>query len=112
MPIEDTTVEWKESDSPFVIVATIELKADPTANTASLNERCESLAFNPWHALPVHRPAGVMNRVRKALYDAMARFRRAKNCELQCSAACTAGSTTEACQACLRACPAWQQPVN
>lgn len=111
MPIEDTTVEWKESDSPFVTVATIELKTDPTANSASLNERCESLAFNPWHALPAHRPAGVMNRVRKALYDAMARFRRAKNCELQCSAACAAGSATDACQTCLQACPALQPPA-
>ena len=42
------------------------------AETAS---RCESIAFNPWHALPAHRPLGNMNRARKEIYRAMAAFR-------------------------------------
>ena len=42
------------------------------ADTAS---RCESIAFNPWHALPAHRPLGNMNRARREIYQAMAAFR-------------------------------------
>ena len=37
--------------------------------------RCESIAFNPWHALPAHRPLGNMNRARREIYQAMAAFR-------------------------------------
>lgn len=78
MPVEDTTVRWDETVSPFVPVAQIEIPAQDN-NTAAMNDRCENLEFNPWHALPAHRPAGVMNRVRGALYAAMASYRRSKN---------------------------------
>ncbi len=45
-----------------------------------MNRRCESLEFNPWHALEDHRPVGVMNRLRKAVYQQMSTYRRTKNC--------------------------------
>lgn len=80
MPVEDTTEEWLESDSPFLKVGTVELVPLASANTDSINRNCESLSFNPWRALKENRPVGAMNRVRKALYDAMSRFRRMKNC--------------------------------
>ena len=95
MPVEDTTVEWKESDSPFVPVARIVLKAEPD-NTAQRNAQCEALAFNPWRTLVAHRPVGVMNRVRKALYQAMAEFRQAKNCAQGQCAPATQESPTHA----------------
>lgn len=80
MPIEDATVEWDEQASPFVKVATIQI--EPIADeTAEANRACENLSFNPWHALPEHRPIGVMNRVRKALYQSIGDYRRAKNRE-------------------------------
>ncbi len=63
MPVENATVEWPESKSPFVKVATLKIPRQ-NANTAERNRYCENLSFNPWHALPEHRPAGVMNRVR------------------------------------------------
>jgi hypothetical protein len=76
-------VEWSEKDSPFTKVATLTvIKGD--YNTPEWNERCENLEFNPWHALADHRPAGVMNRVRKALYQQMSGFRRGKNCQRFC----------------------------
>ncbi len=78
MPLEDTTVNWSERDSPFSSVARIEIPAQQN-NTAAMNERCENLEFNPWHSLAAHRPVGAMNRVREALYQAMADFRRSKN---------------------------------
>jgi len=76
MPIEDTTVEWSESDSPFVPVARIEIKKQAFVEN---QETCENLSFNPWHSLPEHRPLGVMNRVRKPLYLEVARYRRSMN---------------------------------
>jgi hypothetical protein len=34
------------------------------------------MSFNPWHALPEHRPLGDMNRARREIYWAMSAFRR------------------------------------
>jgi hypothetical protein len=78
MPVENATVEWPESKSAFVKVATLKIPRQ-NANTAERNRYCENLSFNPWHALPEHRPAGVMNRVRRSLYLEISRFRRCKN---------------------------------
>jgi catalase len=76
MPVEDTTVKWSESDSPFIPVARIEIPAQQfEANT----ELGENLSFNPWHSLPDHRPIGVMNRIRKAVYLGVSRYRRDMN---------------------------------
>jgi hypothetical protein len=40
---------------------------------------CENLAFNPWRSLPEHRPLGGINRVRKDLYQELAKFRHQRN---------------------------------
>lgn len=99
MPVEDTTVEWKESDSPFVPLARIVIKPAQN-NTEQMNEQCENTAFNPWHSLPDHKPVGVMNRVRQPLYLAMSRFRQAKNCSDSCASKCNSlGFKDNACQA-------------
>jgi hypothetical protein len=76
MPVEDTTVEWSESDSPFVRVARLDI---PAQQFDQNNDVCENLSFNPWHSLPEHRPIGVMNRIRKSVYLEIARYRREKN---------------------------------
>ena len=76
MPVEDTTVEWSESDSPFLPVARLDI---PSQQFEQNNDLCEGLAFNPWHSLPEHRPIGVMNRIRKAVYLGVSRYRRQMN---------------------------------
>jgi catalase len=76
MPVEDTTVEWLKKDSPFIPVARIEiLKQQFEAN----NDLGENMSFNPWHSLPEHKPIGVMNRIRKAVYLGVSRYRRDMN---------------------------------
>ncbi len=80
MPVEDATIVWSERDSPFVPVAQIRID-DPDFDTEARNEFCEDLSFNPWHSLPEHRPIGVFNRVRKALYEEVAKYRRVANQE-------------------------------
>ncbi len=77
MPVEDASIEWSQKDSPFVPVARIDI---PKQRFDSAEEQCfcENLAFNPWHSLEAHRPVGVFNRIRKAVYQEDARFRRTK----------------------------------
>ena len=89
MPIEDTTVEWNEKASPFIPVGRLTLNQVADNNTAEMNGVCENLSFNPWHALPEQEPVGVMNRIRKAVYQGMSRYRRDKNCSKPGAMACT-----------------------
>ena len=74
MPIEDASVEWSERESPYVPLARIRIPKQ-AIDDAETERRCESAAFNPWHALPDHRPLGNMNRARKEIYREMAAFR-------------------------------------
>ncbi len=78
MPVEDATIVWDEDDSPFVPVARIEIPQQ-SFDSGPQNQFCENLSFNPWHSLPEHRPVGVFNRVRKALYEEVAKYRWASN---------------------------------
>jgi hypothetical protein len=48
-------------------------------DTPGQNLFCEALSFTPWHALPDHRPIGVMNRLRKVVYLSVSRYRNDKN---------------------------------
>jgi len=76
MPVEDTTVEWSTDDSPFIPVAHLDIASQQFEGN---NDLCEGLSFNPWHSLPEHRPIGVMNRIRKAVYLEVSRYRRQAN---------------------------------
>lgn len=70
MPVENVSVEWKESDSNPVTVATLRIPPQKVDASGDLATRCESMSFNPWHALAEHRPMGGMNRLRKVVYQA------------------------------------------
>jgi hypothetical protein len=77
MPIEDATVEWKEQDSPYHVVARIRIPQQEVGD-AETTRLCEETAFNPWFGLVEHRPLGSMNRARRDIYLAMAEFRHAR----------------------------------
>jgi hypothetical protein len=70
MPVEDVSVEWDEQKSPPVTVATLRIAPQKVDGSGDLATRCESVSFNPWHALVEHRPMGGMNRLRKVVYQA------------------------------------------
>jgi len=70
MPVEDVSVKWDENDSEPVTVATLRIPPQKVDALGDLATRCESMAFNPWHALAEHRPMGGMNRLRKVVYQA------------------------------------------
>jgi hypothetical protein len=76
-PIEDATVEWKESEAPYQRVAEIRIPRQHFDNDERMM-RCEQVAFNPWHCRAEHQPLGAMNRARRAIYEAMAEFRGAE----------------------------------
>ena len=63
MPIEDASVEWREHESPFQRVAEIRIPVQTLEGAGAAS--CEQLSFNPWHALPDHRPLGDFNRARR-----------------------------------------------
>jgi hypothetical protein len=70
MPVEDVSVEWDEQKSPSVTVATLRILPQKVDGSGDLATSCESMSFNPWHALAEHRPMGGMNRLRKVVYQA------------------------------------------
>jgi catalase len=78
MPIEDTSVQWKESDAPFQTVAHIRVPAQDF-DTPEQNLMCDNLSFNPWHGIEAHRPIGGINRLRKAVYEAVSAYRLERN---------------------------------
>ena len=78
MPVENATVAWPESISPYVPVARLTI---PQQNFESPQQMdfCENLSFTPWHTLPEHKPLGVHNRVRKSVYELVSSFRHEFN---------------------------------
>jgi hypothetical protein len=75
MPIEDATVEWPESESPYRTVAHLLL---PRQEIELLRQQdaYKNLSFNVWHALAAHRPLGGINRVRRWAYALSSAWRR------------------------------------
>jgi hypothetical protein len=73
-PIEDASVEWREQDAPYRLVARIRIPKQ-RVDAPGRDEACETVAFNPWHCLIDHRPLGSFNRARREIYAAMAKFR-------------------------------------
>lgn len=78
MPIEDTTVKWQPEDSPFITVAKVTIEPQHFDNEVQ-NQFCENLSFTPWHATPEIEPVGGINRLRKAVYNEVSRYRHGKN---------------------------------
>lgn len=78
MPIEDATVLWKETESPFLPVAKITVLKQKF-DTPAQQQFCENLSFSPWNALEDHRPIGALNRARKLVYEASSNYRHQLN---------------------------------
>jgi len=79
MPIEDASKQWPEDQSPYVSVAHITIPPQDAWSADRVTRVDDGMAFNPWHALAAHRPLGAINRVRKSVYEAAARFRGSHN---------------------------------
>lgn len=75
MPIEDSTIEWPESESPYRTVAHLLLPRQEIAPHRS-DSAYRDLAFSVWHALVAHRPLGGINRARRMAYPVSSAWRR------------------------------------
>jgi hypothetical protein len=78
LSVENSQVEWPEAQFPFKPVATIDIPQQ-SFNTPNQNSFCENLSFNPWRALPEHKPLGAINRMRKSIYQHISKARRKFN---------------------------------
>jgi len=80
MPIEDASIEWPESLSPFIPVARITIPRQ-AVDTPERTLLARQLSFNPWHAIEDHRPLGNQNRARRTIYFELSRLRQSMNHE-------------------------------
>jgi hypothetical protein len=67
MPIEDTTIEWSESESPFVTVGRLRLDPQPIDQLEKL-AFCDSLSFSVWRTTEELRPLGDLSKLRHFTY--------------------------------------------
>ncbi|MCC6625223.1 MAG: hypothetical protein IT385_28505 [Deltaproteobacteria bacterium] len=69
-PIEDVSVLWPEARSPWVPLGELTLPRQRIEGQrgAEIERLVESLSFDPWHALPAHRPLGAVMRARAPAY--------------------------------------------
>jgi hypothetical protein len=77
-PVEDPTIPWDEIRAPFIDVASIRIPKQAFDSQAQ-QTFCENLSFTPWHSLPAHQPVGGINRLRKAVYEAISDLRHRLN---------------------------------
>jgi len=75
MPIEDASIEWPESESPYRTVAHLLLPRQEI-EVLRQQEIYQNLSFSVWHAMAAHRPLGGINRVRRVAYTLSASWRR------------------------------------
>ncbi|MEM8493266.1 MAG: catalase family protein [Pseudomonadota bacterium] len=78
MPIDDATVVWSEEDSPFEPIARLTLPPQ-TLGSDEQREFCENISMNPWHAVGEWEPLGSLGIARRAVYQAVSRYRHAQN---------------------------------
>jgi len=78
-PIEDASVPWVESESPFVTVAKLTIPQQDFSEGAGQKfaDEVAQASFDPWGALMDHRPLGNVMRGRKVMYLASQKTRGA-----------------------------------
>jgi hypothetical protein len=78
MSVEDSIARWDEDEAPFQPVARLTIHQQ-TFDTPEQNALCENESYNPWHALPEHRPLGTVSRIRRVVYEAISTLRHQMN---------------------------------
>jgi catalase len=86
-PIEDGTVEWKESDSPFETIAQLVIPQQDlrTPSARESGALVDTLEFNPWNTTEDFRPLGNLNRARQTVYQASADYRAGRSSQVPVS---------------------------
>ncbi len=75
VPVEDASVEWDESVSPYRTVATLEIPPQESFGGARRVYAEDVLSRRPWYGRTAFRPLGSINRVRRRVYDELGAWR-------------------------------------
>lgn len=75
MPVEDPSVLWDESLSPFVTVARLHVLAQTGWSEDAAELVDEHMRFSVWTGVQAHRPLGAINRARREPYRMSSDFR-------------------------------------
>jgi hypothetical protein len=67
MPVEDVTVRWSETLSPFVTVAKLRLPQQDIGGQDNI-AKMDATSMTPWRVTEEHRPLGNIMRTRKEVY--------------------------------------------
>ncbi len=67
MPVDNTSREWQEHQSPFVTVATIDIPQQDIASDENL-KIAEAVSITPWRSREEHKPLGEIMEVRREVY--------------------------------------------
>ena len=78
-PIEDASVDWPVSVSPYCTVATVRLPRQDAYSPERVRYFDEVMTFRPAHSLAAHRPLGSIMRARLQVYRALSAFRHREN---------------------------------
>lgn len=78
-PIEDASVDWPVSVSPYRTVATIRLPRQDAYSAERVRYFDEVMTFRPAHSIAAHRPLGSVMRARLQVYRALSDFRHREN---------------------------------
>lgn len=78
-PIEDASVDWPVSISPYRTVATLRLPRQDAYSPERVRYFDEVMTFRPAHSLAAHRPLGSVMRARLQVYRALSAFRHREN---------------------------------
>jgi hypothetical protein len=76
--VERASRRWRRAADRIVPIARIVVPSQ-VFTTADSFCNCEDMRFNPWHALPEHRPLGGLNRSRLLAYRVSSQVRRRLN---------------------------------
>ena len=77
-PIEEITTEWKESDAPFVTVATLTIPCQDVPDDGHF-DIMENLSFTPFRCLEENRPIGNLQQSRLKAYQIASQTRHKLN---------------------------------
>ncbi|WP_413520750.1 catalase family protein [Psychrobacter glacincola] len=77
-PIEEITTEWKESDAPFVTVATLTIPCQDVPDDGNF-DIMENLSFTPFRCLVENRPIGNLQQSRLKAYQIASETRHRLN---------------------------------
>ncbi len=75
MPVEDPSVLWDETLSPFVTAARLHASAQTGWSQDAADLVDEHMRFSVWTGIQAHRPLGAINRARREPYRMSSAFR-------------------------------------